>query len=885
MATQPNPPRIAERFFQWFCHQAHLEGLEGDLYELFERNVKQHGLKRARLLYIKNVITLIRSTVVKPITINSKFNTMSVYKNYLKTALRMGWKRKGFSLINLMGLTVGIASVLFISLYLSDELSYDKHVADHEYKYRVYNIYSNSAGVTKNLAIVPPMYSPEFKSNFPQVEKSGRLMLDYGGTMFRVGEQIFSEENGFFAEEEALEILDIRMIHGSLESLNEANVILVSESTFQRFFDDAPFDQQTVLIGSETSIKIGGVYKDIPKQTHIRPGYFVSFQYLMNQVPEERMNSWVWQQFYTYVQLKPGTGTPSFFESVKTFVENTAWPATETHNMKYVPVFQKLTDVHLHSDNLEWDEADRGSYQAVIFLALSAAIILFIACLNFINLTSAQALTRAREVVVRKFVGATRSQLIAQYVTESVLYTLIAGVLSLMLLVFLLPYFNQFTDKAFELSQILLPQHILIFILFVFVLGIISGVYPALLLTSFKPIDVLKGTPAIGMKGGSFKLDLRKVMVGMQYVLTIGLVLISIIMQKQYDHLRNRDMGFNKENLLVLPLTSNMEKDLEQTKKHFSDHSNIMGVTASYGVPGGIVAGDGVILPLNNNQRQSTNVFLVDENFIPLMGMRLVAGRNFSSEIRSDEFQGFIINETAVKNFGFNTPKEALGKPVHWEMWNDTDTLKKGKVIGVVDDFNYKSLHNSVENVVLHIDRTNFSYLIIKIGNGDLSNTLAYLEAQYRAIEPNRLCEFDFVDQSFQEFYESEQRLSQMFSLFTLLAIFTASIGLFGLVTYSIISRGKEIGIRKVMGAGTFTIFCLLVRRYFILLAVSLSIALPMAYYVASGWLDNFAYRIAIDAGIFLLVVALTALMTLLTIGYQAFKGANINPSEKLRAE
>lgn len=301
-------------------------------------------------------------------------------------------------------------------------------------------------------------------------------------------------------------------------------------------------------------------------------------------------------------------------------------------------------------------------------------------------------------------------------------------------------------------------------------------------------------------------------------------------------------------------------------------------------MPGGIVAGDGIIVPGLDDKNQSVGAFMVDENYLPVMNMRLAAGRNFSADTRSDEHQSFIINETAVRNFGFGTPKEAIGKPLHWEMWNDADTLKRGRVIGVVEDFNYKSLHNSVESVVLQIDRSNFQYLVLKIGDGNLSNTIAYLEEQYKGLDRNRLFEFEFVDQAFQQFYESEQRTSQMFTIFTVLAIFTAAIGLFGLVSYSVVSRGKEIGIRKVLGADTATIFYLLVRRY-ILLGISLAIALPLAYYAVSGWLDNFTYRIEINAGVFLLVVALALLMTIVTVGYQALKGAGVNPSEKLRAE
>ncbi|WP_421873168.1 FtsX-like permease family protein [Marinoscillum sp.] len=878
-----DPPKLINRFFSWFCHRNHLEGLEGDLYELFDRNVEKYGAFKAKFLYVQDVLTLMRRTVARPlIRSNSKLNNMDIYKNYLLTALRMGWKRKGFSFINIIGLVLGVTSVIFIALFINDEILYDEHISQHSNKYRIYNIYHSSSGATKKLAIVPPMYAPEFKANFSQVIKAGRLMLDYGGSMFRIGEQIFAEDNGYFAETEALDILDFKLLHGSLSGLDEANSMLVSESTYERFFGEEPFGNQTVMIGEKTTISVVGVYEDVPRQSHLKPDYIISFNYLRRQVSEERINSWVWQQFYTYIELADATD-PMVFDLMSEYIEQTAWPVTAEYNMHYEPQFQRVTDVHLHSANMEWDEADRGNYQAVVFLSLAAAIILFIACLNFINLTTAQAVKRSQEVVVRKFIGARRSQLIVQYVIESLVYTLISGVISVGLVFMLLPVFNELVDKSFSYSDLLQIRFVLVFVVGLLVLGVVSGIYPAMLITSFKPLNVLHGISRLQKAG--LKLDLRQLMVGAQYVLTCGLVLISLIMQKQYDHLQNSDMGFDKENLLVIPITRAMRNDISQTINRFAGHYNVLDITACFGVPGGIVAGDNVDVPDLNNEAQSVSAFMVDENYIPVLDLELIAGRNFKKNSKSDEFGAFIINETAVKSFGFGSPQEALGKRLNWEMWDDGDTLKRGEVIGVIRDFNYKSLHNAVENVVLQIDRTEFQSLVLKVGSGNLQETIGYLEEQYRTMEPNRLFEFEFVDQSFQEFYASENRLSRLFTAFTFLAIFTAAIGLFGLVSYSVVSRGKEIGIRKVLGAGELSIFGLLIRRYMILVGVSLLIALPLAAYLSSMWLDNFAYRIAITPGVFLLVIILTLLLTLLTVGFQAMKGAMANPADKLRTE
>ncbi len=882
----PNPPRLAEGFFRWFCHQAHLEGLEGDLYELFAERVRQQGRLKARFFYILDMVTLLRSTVAKPLKFSRTNNTtMGMISNYWKTAYRTGLKRKGFSGINIFGLTLGITSVIFILMFVTDELRYDEHITNAENKYRFFNHSYSDDGDVKEIALVPPVFASNFEENFPQIEKIGRLLYDYGGTIFTIGDQVFSEKDGVFAEESAMDILNFEIIAGAYSTESDGFSMLLSETTFKKFFGDVPFDNQVVGIG-RFSVQVTGIFKDLPVRSHLDIDYIFPFKYGVRNVSEERMNSWRWQQFYTYVELKEGVSAEDILGQIRPHVEELSRPITTQIGFYYIPQLQKIRDVHLHSAGFEWDIAIRGNYQSILFLSIAAGIILLIACLNFINLTTAQALKRAKEVCVRKFVGAKRGQLLLQYGVEATMFTVLSGMISLTILVLLLPQFNNFSGKNFLMVELFTVTNISLFFLGLILLGLAAGAYPALLITSFKPIMILRGITSFkGSSGLPVKIDPRQIMVGAQYILSIGLIILSLIIQRQYNYLQNRDMGFSKENLMVIPLSSALRNDFESTRQKFSEYSNVKDVAFCYGVPGGIVAGDGAFIPDRTETEQGANMFLVDNNYLQTMEMRIVAGRGFDAERETDATEAFILNETAVRNFGLGSPEEAIGERMHWPIWGEDDSLKIGQVIGVVQDFNFKSLHNAMTSVVMHIGPRYFSSMIIRTGSGNLPETIANIEKVYREFEPTRPFDYEFVDQSFKKFYESEQKLSTLFSIFTALAIITAAIGLFGLVSFNVVSRAKEISIRKVLGAGTNTIFRILVTRYFVMVLICLAMAAPLAYYFANEWLANFAYRIDLGARIFLEVIIITIVLTVLTVGFQALKGAIANPSEKLRSE
>ncbi len=880
---RPSPPGFAERFFTSFCHTRHLEGLEGDLYELFERRVEKKGLILAKLFYLFDMTTLLRSSVAKPLKPNKMTNQLGMFKNYFKTTLRMGWKRKGFTTINLIGLTIGLTSVIFITLFVQSELSYDKHITDADQKFRIYNIREGEDGVRSFLPIVPPMYGVTLREEFPQIKQTGRVIFDYGGTVFYVDNQPFSERKGVMAEPEVLDILNIEFLEGEFTQETDPISVFMSESLFKKIFGDVTYESQTITI-SNMSVNVAGIFKDLPDESHLELDYIFPFKLINRYTSEERMSSWIWQQFYTYIELNPQVDENDFIIQFRDRVRELSREPTAQYGFQYDPYLQNVRDIRLHSNNFQWDIATTRSYQSILFLSIAAVIILLIACLNFINLSTAQSLKRAKEVSVRKFIGANRKQLMIQYGFESIFYTISAGIISIILVLVLLNSFNNFTGKNFTIGELLTLKNCAILFGSMIVLGVFSGWYPALVITRFNPIDALHGG---GFKKAFRKasFDPRQLMVGAQYILSIGLITISLIMQNQYKFLRETDMGFNKENLLTFPLTNALENDLESTRESFLAHSQIEEVSFSYGVPGGIVAGDGVFLPEKRDTELSCNMFMVDHDYLSLMKIDVIAGRGFSREFATDPTSAFVINETAVSNFGFSSPEEAIGETVHWSMWSESDSLKKGKIVGVVNDFNFKSLHNQMSSVVLHMGERYFQNVLIRISANDPLSSIEFLEKQYRAYEPTRPFEPEFVDKNFEQFYESENKLSQLFTVFTILAIITATIGLFGLVSYSIVSRAKEISIRKVLGANTKTLIRHLIMRYIWLVLICIALAFPTSYWLANMWLDNFAYRINIGLDIFIPVAFAMVLLTLLTVGFQAIKGSVANPAERLRSE
>ncbi|MCB0845538.1 MAG: FtsX-like permease family protein, partial [Bacteroidetes bacterium] len=485
------------------------------------------------------------------------------------------------------------------------------------------------------------------------------------------------------------------------------------------------------------------------------------------------------------------------------------------------------------------------------------------------------------EVGVRKVAGAIRGQIVFQFLGESILLSLISTILAIGLTMGLIPVLNQFTGKEMVFSFIEQPGLLLAILTMTIIVGVFAGVYPALFISRFKPVRVLKGSK---MPGNVFDIFFRKGLVIIQFSLSILLIIATIIIYNQVTFLNNKDLGFDKEYVLTFPMKGKVDQAPEQAKSEFLKLPGVVSGTFGYGFPGDIVAGDNIILA-KNDQRMSSNVFIIEHDYIKTMGMEIIAGRDFSRDFSTDENEAFIINETAVREMGFESSEAALGTELHWPMWNHNQELKKGRIIGVVKDFHYKSLHEEVAMAVLHIYPSAAWKMALRVNSTNLSETMKGVEEVWDSYQTGYPLDYQFIDSSFDQMYKAEEKLSTLLGIFTLLSIFVACLGLLGLVAFAAEKRTREIGIRKVLGASVLNIIALITRDFLVLILVSIVIGTPLAWYFMSDWLANFPYTFELNIWIFISAGLGIVLIAILTVGFQAVKAAVADPVESLRYE
>jgi putative ABC transport system permease protein len=804
-------------------------------------------------------------------------NATKMLFNYFKIAFRNLAKNRLFSIINISGMAISLASCFLIALFVWDEWRFDNFHPDGDRTFRVYNIRNGDDGATNFLPIVPLTFGPYMQKDFPEVESTLRLLDTYGEQLFDVGGKRVLYKDGIYAEPSVFEMLSIYVVEGDARTaLTQPNKVALSQGLSKKLFGDGHALGQVIKIGSE-DYEVTAIYKDTGRHFHLKPSYLISFSTISKNWTPQRFENWVWQQFFTYLKLKPGTDAKAFEAKLLPFVEKYAYPKIKPEGFTYVPHLQNIRDIHLHSSNFEWEIALRGNAQTVYILSLTGVFLLVIACLNFINLSTARAIRRMKEVGVRKVVGALRSQLIWQFISESVVITLIGLGAAIVMAELTLPYLNAFAEK-----DLILPYSPLFtgaVVLFCIIIGIIAGSYPAFHLSRFRPAMVLYNKNTSSGNTALF----RQGLVVLQFMFSFFLIMGSIVVLTQNDLLRNMDMGFKKDQLVMIPLRSKQLKQYETTKREFSNHPNIISATVGYGIPGDIIAGDGVIDP-TIHKNLPTNMFCIDQDFITTMGMKVIAGRDFSKEFSTDSTEGFIINETAVRTFGFESPEKAIGHPLDWQMWGK-DSIKHGRVIGVVKDFHFKSLREQLTPVVMHIYPQAFWKLTLRIEPREVTSTLAFLKSTYERLDPEWPFTYKFVDENYDSMYKAEQKLSRLFTIFTGLAIGVACLGLFGLVEYSVNQRAKEISIRKVFGASANSLLLLLTKKYFILVVVAFIIVIPLSYYTAQQWLSNFAFHIQISPFMYLEACGLVLLITSFTVSFQSLRAAWANPAHTLRNE
>ncbi|PWT76069.1 MAG: macrolide ABC transporter permease [Bacteroidetes bacterium] len=806
-------------------------------------------------------------------------------RNYLRTALRNLRNRKSFSLINIFGLTSGLSATLLIALFVWDEHQYDKFISGGDQVYRIYNKVTRAQGAD-DVSVTPPVFTGILQREFPSVQQTARVMeLPENKQLFEADGRQLYEQSGFYVDSTFFEVFPLNFEYGSpSKALDGPSSIVISKALAARLFGSGdPVGRKIVI--EKQPVLVKGVFEKNPK-------FHLQFDFLRPlsaiPIPAERMQSWQWQQFYSYVRLKKGSDVNAAEANFQKIIKERAQLKTRPGGFIYLPFFQPLQGIHLYSASFKFDEAQRGNITYVRTLIIIAVFILIIACFNFINLSTAMSMRRAKEVGVRKTIGASKKQLIFQFMGETMTLAFFCTLLAIILTSFLIPWLNHFTNKDISIFAFINPRALSLAVLLIGVVGLVAGTYPAIVLSGFDPVKVLKAGTFKDRSPGKISW-LRQGLVIVQFSLSILLIISAIIVFRQVEYLHNKELGFDKEQIMFFQMRGdNMSKNVDAFKNELMQTAGVSKVSIGYGFPGDAVAGDEIIVDRNGRKEtQSATQLAVDFDYIKTLGLEIVAGRDFSKEMATDQDHAWIINQTAVRDLGFGTPQNALGKTLSWHPWdgNNPDSLKIGKIIGVVKDFNYKSLYDKIEPAVLQIYPLAAWKVAVKLNTASISNTIAQVTTVWNKFSPEYPIEYKFLDENFERMYRSEDKLSSLLWIFTGVAIFVGCLGLFGLAAYTAEARIKEVSIRKILGASAKGMVLLLSKDFIRPIIISIFIASPTSWYFMNQWLQGFAYRQRIAWWIFLLAGLSAILIAILTVSYQAFRAARANPVKRLRSE
>jgi putative ABC transport system permease protein len=801
-----------------------------------------------------------------------------MFKNQMKIAFRNIRKHLGYSLINIAGLAVGIACCILILLFVFDELSYDKFNENHDRIYRVTRKWFNEDGVVNlHLGHVAPPIAPLLENDFPEIL--------YAVRMIRVGRilvgrrSVFFEESRFlFAEEDIFKVFSFEMKAGDPETAlqDPFTVVITEEMAEKHFGTENPLGKSlTIQVDSQKAdMKVTGIIKSLPHNSHFHADFLGSFKTFEAVVGEKEMQNWGSNNFATYLLIPKGYDINRLKSQLDPFIDR---HMSEGMSERTKLELQPLTSIHLFS-HLDSEIEANSDIMYVYLFSIIAFIILLVACVNFMNLSTARSSGRAREVGLRKVVGAQRSQLIRQFLGESIVTSLLSLLIAVGIVLLILPEFNQFVGRELSLS---FSENVSMYFVLVFIAvftGLISGIYPSFFLSAFKPARILKGNLDTRKKGLSF----RAVLVVFQFVTSIILIICVGIVSSQLDYMKTKKLGFDEEHIVVLPSSPAIVEHLEAFKTRLLQNPGIISVSAAKRVPSGRLLDSAGARVLSGETSQPINFRIaqlrVDYDYIPTFKMEVVAGRNFSREMGTDAAQAFILNETAVRKIGWKSPDEAIGKGFGYGRRN-------GQIIGVVKDFHFESLHQEISPIVLFLSSTSLSQISIRISPQNIPQTMAFLKEIWAELRPDYPFSYYFIDENFDQLYKSEQNLQRIFGYFAFLSVAIGCLGLFGLASFSAERRTKEIGIRKVLGASATGLAFLLSKEFTKWVLLANLIAWPLAYLAMSRWLQNFAYRTGIGLGTFLLAGVLSWAIAYLTVSYQAVKASFADPVRALKYE
>ena len=867
---EPQP----SRFSKWLIKSIFKDEGEtklGDFMEIYSTIAEEKGHLQARLQFWGYLIRSIPEYIKDSLCTGG-----TMLKNYIKIALRNIKRNKGYSSINIAGLSLGMACCLLILFYVLYEFNYDTLHEDADRIYRVAMEFRAKDQPVKYGAAIAPPVAPALLDNFTEVEYAVRITR--GSGIVKHGEKQFFENGIFYADQSFFNVFTFPLIKGDPETvLQEPYTAVLTESTAEKYFGSEDPVGKTISINYQTDYKITGVVEDVPPNSHFTFDFLFSFAALEESLQNASIGKlWYSHRYYTYIKTRSENLSTAFIEGVYNLSANIIGDFEKKVGFQQRFFLQPLKDIYLTS-NLYHEAGSTGNKTYLYYFIAIAIFILIIASINFVNLSTARSTGRAREVGIRKVAGAEKKQLINQFLGEALFTTFISAGIAVLIIIFCLPYFRYLTGKDIELNFIS-TGIILCIILIPLAVGLLAGSYPAFFLSAFHPIDTLKGAFGHTKKGAK----LRKGLVVFQFAISILLIISMIIVTQQLGFMRNQDLGFDKEQIVVLSLRGSGEarQKYNVLKNEFMKHSTIVSASASYTVPGRN-PNSNAMLPegFTGDQWQTFLINWADYDYLETYKIELAAGRDFSRDFETDKDGAFILNEAAVQSLGWNSPEDAIGKT--WNLGN----RRKGKVIGVTKDYHFSSLHQKISPLVIHLDPNYFVFLSLRFTTGSVSETLSFIEEKWKELVPDEPFSYFFLDEDFDRQYRAEEQVQIIVSLFTIMGMVIACLGLFGLASFSVEQRKKEIGVRKVLGSANHKIVSLLIKDFLILVLIANVAAIPVGWLSMNKWLQNFAFRTDLSIWIFILS-GLTALaIALLTVSFQAIKAATANPVDSLRYE
>ncbi len=799
-----------------------------------------------------------------------------MFQNLLKISLRTIVKEKTYSILNIAGLTIGITCSMFLLMYILHELSYDRY---HDNARNIYRVISNikepDNAFTWAVAQIP--LAEELRDNYPEVKNAVRF-FGTGRVQYKNGDKQFYEEEFYLADSTVFEMFSYKFLYGDpATALDAPFSIVLTEKTAQKYFSDvrdAVGQSIQNLQGEE--FKVTGILENVPLNSHFL------FDALISRSTRPNYNgSWGNFGVFTYVLLPDGYDVSKMYASLAKVIKEKVDPIFEQYGITIKYELQPILDIHLYSKIQ--DEAEEGGDIHYIYIFASVALfMLVIACINYMNLATARSVNRAREVGVRKVMGSQRIQLIAQFITESVVIALIAMTISLLLIYALLPFFNDLANKSLPFSYILQAPVILSLLGVVIFVGVVGGSYPAFYLSGFSPVNVLKGK--ITARGGNALF--RKFLVAFQFAISIFMLISTLVVFAQLQYMRNKDLGFVKERVVRLSLNEQALQDKAQgLVDRLKQTPEVAGVGMASSSPG-----DGIgktLLKVEDNEGKLTDrgvdFYSADYDFVHTMGMTIVEGRDFSRDIPSDTTYAVLVNESMVARMSWDNP---IGKKFIFEGNGPNNTDIEKHVVGVVKDYHQNSLYDPIEPLMILLDKRN-RLVFVRTVEGDVRQSVAAIEKAWKEIFPTYVFEYEFLDADFNSQYKADEKRSQIFTAFSGLTIIIACLGLLGLAAFTTEQRTKEIGVRKVIGASVRNLVVLVSKEFFILVGVGMILAFPVAWYFTSNWLQNFAYRIELEKQwpVFVISALLAFLITVTTVGFHVVRAASANPVKSLRDE